>query len=66
MPPCGRTRSSPEIGGTGNQQFRFDFINLLNHGNLGMVDANLADGTFGKSRSTFPARSLQLGVRVSF
>jgi hypothetical protein len=56
----------PWIGEAGNLQFRFDFINLLNHGNLGPVDANMADGTFGKSTNTLPARSLQLGVRVSF
>ena len=56
----------PWIGEAGNLQLRFDFINLLNHGNLGPVDANMADGTFGKSTNTLPARSLQLGVRVSF
>jgi hypothetical protein len=56
----------PWIGEQGNLQFRFDFINVLNHGNLGPVDANMADGTFGKSTAALPARSLQLGIRISF
>jgi hypothetical protein len=34
----------PWIGEQGNLQFRFDFINLFNHTNLGPVDANMADG----------------------
>jgi hypothetical protein len=56
----------PWIGEQGNLQLRFDFINVLNHGNLGPVDANIADGTFGKSTTALPARSLQFGLRVSF
>jgi len=56
----------PWIGEAGNLQLRFDFINVLNHGNLGSVDANMADGTFGKSTAALPARSLQLGIRVAF
>lgn len=39
----------PCLGEAGNVQFRFDFINVLNHVNLGPVDANMADATFGKS-----------------
>jgi len=39
---------------------------VLNHGNLGPVDANVADGTFGKSTTALPARSLQFGLRLSF
>jgi hypothetical protein len=56
----------PWIGEQGNLQLRFDFINLLNHGNLGPVDANMADGSFGHSTASLPARALQLGIRVAF
>jgi hypothetical protein len=56
----------PWIGEQGNLQLRFDFINVLNHGNLGPVDPNIADATFGKSITSLPARSLQFGLRVSF
>jgi len=56
----------PWIGEQGNLQLRFDFINVLNHGNLGPVDANMADGTFGRSTTTLPARALQLGLRIAF
>lgn len=59
----------PWLGEQGNLQFRFDFLNLFNHGNLGNVDPNLGDGNFGKVTSTlnpFDARKIELGVRVSF
>lgn len=59
----------PWLGEQGNLQFRFDFLNVFNHGNLGTVDPNMADGTFGKVTSTlnpFDARKIELGVRVSF
>src|SRR5579863_1371343 len=59
----------PWLGEQGNLQFRFDFLNLFNHGNLGGVDPNMADGTFGKVTSTlnpFDARKIELGLRVSF
>jgi hypothetical protein len=59
----------PWLGEQGNLQFRFDFLNVLNHGNLGTVDPNMADGTFGKVTSTlnpFDARKIELGLRVSF
>ena len=59
----------PWLGEQGNLQFRFDFLNVFNHGNLGNVDPNMADGTFGKVTSTlnpFDARKIELGLRVSF
>jgi len=56
----------PWLGEAGNLQFRFDFLNVFNHVNLGAVDANMADGTFGKVTSALSARQLQLGVRISF
>ena len=59
----------PWIGEQGNLQLRFDFLNLFNHGNLGNVDPNMADGTFGKVTSTlnpYDARKIQLGLRISF
>jgi len=54
------------IGEDGNLQLRFDFLNVLNHVNLGPVDANMADSTFGKVTSALGSRQLQLGVRVVF
>jgi hypothetical protein len=59
----------PWLGEQGNLQFRFDFLNVFNHPDLGSVDNFLGDGTFGKVTSVIPAggaRQLQLGVRVSF
>ena len=59
----------PWLGQQGNLQFRFDFLNVFNHGNLGGVDPNMADGTFGKVTSTlnpFDARKIELGLRISF
>jgi hypothetical protein len=59
----------PWLGEQGNLQFRFDFLNVFNHGNLGNVDRFMADGTFGKVTSTlnpYDARKIELGVRISF
>jgi hypothetical protein len=56
----------PWMGEQGNLQFRFDFINLFNHVNLGTVDPFIGDGSFGKVTTALPARQPQLGVRVSF
>jgi hypothetical protein len=59
----------PWLGEQGNLQLRFDFLNVFNHGNLGGVDPNMADGNFGKVTSTlnpFDARKIELGLRISF
>jgi Carboxypeptidase regulatory-like domain len=56
----------PWLGEQGNLQLRFDFINLFNHPNLGLVDPFLGDPGFGKVATALPARQLQLGLRLSF
>ena len=56
----------PWLGEQGNLQFRFDFLNLFNHVNLGSVDNNLADATFGRVTSALSPRQIQLGLRISF
>ena len=56
----------PWFGEAGNLQLRFDFLNLFNHANLGPVDGNMADLTFGKVTSALPARQIQLVARISF
>ena len=56
----------PWLGEQGNLQFRFDFLNVFNHVNLGSVDNNLADATFGRVTSALSPRQIQLGLRISF
>lgn len=56
----------PWLGEGGNLQFRFDFLNVLNHVNLGQVHNYMADPLFGKVTSALSARQIQLGVRLSF
>lgn len=56
----------PHLGEQGNLQLRFDFINLFNRVNLGPVDGDMADGTFGQSTTALPARALQVGARFAF
>jgi len=57
----------PWLGEDGNLQFRFDFLNLFNHVNLGPVNADMANASlFVKTTTVLAARQIQLGVRVSF
>jgi outer membrane receptor protein involved in Fe transport len=56
----------PWLGEQGNLQFRFDFINLLNHPNLGPVDPFMGDAAFGKVTTALNSRQLQLGIRIAF
>jgi hypothetical protein len=56
----------PWLGEQGTLQFRFDFLNLFNHVNLGSVDNFMGDANFGKVTSALSARQIQLGARVSF
>jgi len=56
----------PWMGEQGNLQFRFDFLNVFNHVNLGSVDNFMGDATFGKVTQALSARQLQLGIRFSF
>jgi hypothetical protein len=56
----------PWFGEASNLQLRFDFLNLFNHANLGPVDGNMADLTFGRVTSALPARQIQLIARISF
>jgi hypothetical protein len=56
----------PWLGEAGNLQLRFDFLNVFNHANLGPVDGNMADHTFGQVTSALPARQIQLIARISF
>jgi hypothetical protein len=56
----------PWLGEAGNLQLRFDFLNVFNHSNLGPVDGNMADATFGKVTSALPARQIQLIARITF
>jgi hypothetical protein len=47
-------------------QFRSEFFNVLNHTNLGIPDSNVSDAAFGTIRSTFPARQIQLALKLLF
>jgi hypothetical protein len=47
-------------------QFRGEFFNVLNHTNFGFPDANISDAAFGTIRSTYPARQIQLALKLLF
>ena len=49
-----------------NLQLRFEFFNVLNHGNLNGVDSNLADSSFGTSTAAFNPRWLQIAAKITF
>lgn len=56
----------PFFGERGTLQIRFDFFNLFNRTNLGTVDSNLADSTFGSVQSQLDPRVIQVGAKVLF
>ncbi len=47
-------------------QLRAEAFNVLNHVNLGAIDSNLADGTFGRSTSQLQPRWFQFAARLFF
>jgi hypothetical protein len=47
-------------------QLRFEFFNLFNHPNLGPVDGNMGDSTFGQVTSQQDPRVIQVGGRIQF
>jgi hypothetical protein len=49
-----------------NLQFRCEFFNVFNRVNLAGVVSDLSNPLFGKSTSTYPARNIQFGLRLSF
>jgi hypothetical protein len=47
-------------------QLRFEVYNVFNRPNLQGVDANLADGTFGRVTAQYNPRWMQVGARIVF
>jgi hypothetical protein len=47
-------------------QIRAEAFNLLNKTNLQNADSNLSDAAFGQIQSTYPARQMQLALKLFF
>jgi hypothetical protein len=45
-------------------EIRGEFFNLLNETNFGPANGNVSSSAFGTINSTFPARQIQLGVKL--
>jgi hypothetical protein len=54
------------VGPQTNLQFRFEAFNLLNRTNFRAPSGNRSSGAFGTINSTYDARQIQLGVKLTF
>ena len=54
------------VGDQTRIQFRLEAFNMLNHTNFRAPNSNRSSPAFGTITSTYDARQLQLGVKVSF
>ncbi len=54
------------LGGTRRVQFRAEAFNVLNHPNLGGIEANPTSGNFGRITSKSGSRDIQLSLRFQF
>jgi hypothetical protein len=49
-----------------NLEFRAEFFNILNNTQFEMPTLNITDPDFGQITSTYPAREIQLALRLNF
>lgn len=62
-----KNNALPFLGEAGNLQLKFEFFNVLNRVNLGGVQNNLSQFTFGRITSqNGDPRVVQVGARISF
>ncbi len=54
------------VGPQTNLQIRFEAFNLLNRTNFRAPSGNRSSGAFGRITSTYDARQIQLGVKLTF
>lgn len=47
-------------------QFRAEFFNALNKTNFSPAAGNISNSSFGTITSTFAARQIQIGLKVTF
>lgn len=62
----GLHKQFPLAGETRNLEFRAEAFNLLNRTNFFAPDGNVSSPTFGAITLAFPARQVQLALRLSF
>ncbi len=62
----GLHKAFPLWSDSSNLDFRAEAFNVLNQVNYGAPDSNRSDGSYGSITSAFPARQLQLALKLIF
>jgi len=63
---AGLHKAFPLWSQSSNLDFRAEAFNALNHVNYGAPDSNRSNGSFGSITTAFPARQLQLALKLNF
>ena len=60
------TKKTAIVGERLNTEFRVEFFNIFNNAQFQLPTLTYTDPSFGQVTSTYPARIIQLALRLTF